>query len=106
MPDQTTPERIIALFEHLWPSEAFRIRSDAGTHTVSFVISSKDLLTTYARVRFEPKSWTEPKGYNIEIAYPAFNGTLDEMTGAYTVITYVAEVVKKMQQTALIKGGA
>jgi len=108
MPNQTAPERIIALFEHLWPSEIFSIRSDVGSQTVSLVISSKDFLTTYARVRFEPKNWADGNiattGYKVEISYAAFNGSLEDMTPNLFVITMVNGVIKAMQEVSLIKG--
>jgi hypothetical protein len=105
MPDQTIPERIIALFEHLWPTDNFHVDSDFGSQTVSIRVLSKDLMTTYARIRFEPKSWvSQTKAYKVDISYAAFNGPLEEMVDSLKVITTVTEVLKKIQETALIKG--
>ncbi len=103
----TKAERILALFDHEWPSTKWHVQKDAHNATHATVrIRSNDLMTVYGCVYFTPKS-TSPlgdAGFRVEINYPAFNGSVEEMEEVATIHGHLVTVVKRMSTTALIKG--
>lgn len=101
----TQAEHIVTLFDFLWHSDRFHIRKDIrGEDRVTFKILSQDRMTTFASIIVAPRMSFNPGPgkFAIEINYPAFNGSLEEMQDSLNVIKDVAEVVQHMLKTAII----
>lgn len=108
-------ERIADLFKYLWSAMddqgAFHLEEVAYPDRLIFRVRSHDLMTVYATVYSAPVTTLTkidapltPKGYDLELNYPAFNGSLAEMKPFIQAINAVGDVVKLMQHSELIKG--
>jgi hypothetical protein len=112
---KTKPERILELFKYLWSAmegqEAFHLEEIAYSDRLIFRVRSHDLMTVYATLYCVPvttltkiEAPLTPKGYDLELNYPAFNGSLEEMEPHFKAIQNLTLVAKLLSHSPLIKG--